>query len=83
MLNENKFFKIVEEKVPHIAKKIAFLWGEPEFNKFMSNLMNDSRNGSRQGFSPEVSTALFQLMLEHDIQYPKFGPSEPSELFRY
>ena len=83
MIKENKYFKIVEEKSPHIAKKIAFLWGEPEFNQVMNNLMNDSRNGSRQGFNAEVSTALFELMLEHDKQFPDFGPSQPGDIFKY
>lgn len=83
MITENKHFKIVQEAAPHIAKKIAFLWGEPEFNKFMSELMKDSRNGTRQGFSIEVSSALFQLMMEHDIQFPDFGPTQPSDEFKY
>lgn len=83
MLKENKHFKIVEEQAPHVAKKVAFLWGEPEFVKFINTLMNDSRNGARQGFNTEVSSALFALMLEHDREFPDFGPSQPSDLFRY
>jgi len=35
-------------------------------------LINDKRDGRRQGFPEDVMVALFRLMQEHDKQFPQF-----------
>ncbi|HXE40048.1 MAG TPA: hypothetical protein VN639_16395, partial [Azonexus sp.] len=69
-LAENDNFKIVDERFPHIGKKLAGLWSSHDFSVFINELFQDTRGGTRQGFPKEVSVALFRLMQDHDRLYP-------------
>lgn len=64
-------FKIVIQCHPHIAKKLKDAWGSCIFSPFINELFRDSRGGTRQGFSKEVSAALFRLHQEHDRLFPE------------
>lgn len=69
--NEN--FSIVDERFPHIGKKLAVMWGSHVFSGFINGLFHDSRGGTRKGFPKEVSVALFRLMQEHDRLFPELA----------
>jgi len=43
------------ENIDHLTQKICLLWGTPELNVFIRELIFDSRNGSRQGLPMEVA----------------------------
>lgn len=51
----------LEEKYPRIMGKIADTWGTPECGEYLSELMLDTRNGSRAGFPPDVAADLLML----------------------
>lgn len=70
-LAENENFKMVNERFPHIGKKLAGLWSSHDFSPFINELFSDTRGGTRQGFPKEVSVALFRLMQDHDRLYPE------------
>lgn len=69
---ENEQFQVVNSCFPHIGKKIEFLWGDKEFNTFLNRLINDTRDGQRQGFPKPVATALLRLSMLHDTEFPQF-----------
>lgn len=70
-LAENENFRIVNERFPHIGKKLAGLWSTYAFSLFINELFRDTRGGTRQGFPKEISVALFRLMQEHDRLHPE------------
>ncbi|HPB91111.1 MAG TPA: hypothetical protein PK372_07865 [Rugosibacter sp.] len=49
------------ESIDHLTKKICALWGSPELNIFVRELIFDSRDGSRQGFPIEIAAELVFL----------------------
>ena len=56
---------------PHLAC-IDEMWGTPQCREFISRLLTDTRGGERRGFDPEHASIIFQLLFEHDRQYPDF-----------
>jgi hypothetical protein len=71
MITENRYFIVVKNRLPHIAKSIELLWGTVEFNKWFDKLMSDTRDGMREGFPIDVSDALLKLSIKHDEDFPK------------
>jgi len=73
MLVTNKDFLIIRERHPLIAQKIEWAWGDQVFYKFFDNSMNDTRGGTRKGFSEEVSNSLLNLYIKHSTEYPRIS----------
>lgn len=48
-----------------ISDNIEFTWGFKECEEYMNKLLNDSRDGNRQGFPPEVGYAIMNLLRQH------------------
>lgn len=65
-------FNVINDRFPHIGKKITFLWGYKELVIYAKNLLNENRDGNRQGFPPEVGAALVNLLYIHDKLFPQF-----------
>ena len=53
-----------EVRFPRIVARINDLWGEPELDDYLDDLMISDREG-RQGFPPEVAVELFRLIAVH------------------
>jgi hypothetical protein len=70
VLSKNQHFKLIYERYPHIGERIKLMWGERECNVYMSELFNDTRGATRQGFPVEIASALFKLMQEHEYRFP-------------
>ena len=49
------------ERLPHVLSKLCQLWGRPECEAYISRLIMDSRDGSRQGLPWEVAMELMFL----------------------
>ena len=49
------------ERLPHVLNKLCQLWGRPECEAYISRLIMDSRDGSRQGLPWEASMELMFL----------------------
>jgi hypothetical protein len=58
-------------RFPHL-RSIEEQWGSLACRRQLMSLMNDTRNGQRQGFPPEHAMTLFRLMLEHDTDFPQY-----------
>jgi len=69
-LSDNEHFKIINAQYQRIGGQLKELWGGPELTGFINNLLQDTRNGARQGFPPDVAAALFKLMQKHDQDFP-------------
>ena len=72
MIDSNEDFVLVNEKFPHIGKKIAVFWGHQECYELFVNLMLDTRDGARQGFPKEIGQALHRLSMLHDEKFPQY-----------
>jgi hypothetical protein len=59
---------IVRAMFPHIAERIGSLWGTKACDAYLDQLLIDER-GNRQGFPPEVATALFRISREHERRF--------------
>jgi hypothetical protein len=68
------------KKYPHIAKKITSLWGTKPCRELLMDLINDSRDGGRSGFTPEIAKIIFALLEKHDSMYPHFDSSVKFEV---
>lgn len=65
-------------RFPHLCS-IEENWGTLACRRQLMSLMNDTRNGQRQGFPPEHALTLFRLMLEHDTDFPQYEePASPA-----
>jgi hypothetical protein len=59
----------IENKFPKIYKALHLLWGEREFNTYISTLFLHDRP-NRKGFPIEVMRDLCELQKEHNKQFP-------------
>ena len=72
MLEQDKDFVLIDNKYPHISSRLKLLWGSKECYNYFGNLLLDTRDGERQGFSNEVASSIYRLSVLHDEQFPKF-----------
>lgn len=59
---------------PHL-RKIEELWGSAQGRALLIDLMEDTREGTRQGFKLEHASIIFSLLIEHDRLFPQFDDS--------
>jgi len=50
------------ERLPHLAARVQALWGQTEFEPYVSRLVMESRDGQRQGLPWDVAQELFFLV---------------------
>jgi len=50
------------ERLPHLAARVQALWGQTEFEPYVSRLIMESRDGQRQGLPWDVAQELFFLV---------------------
>jgi len=54
--------KTALERLPHLAARVQALWGQTEFEPYVSRLIMESRDGQRQGLPWDVAQELFFLV---------------------
>jgi hypothetical protein len=69
---------IIARGFPRIAAKIRELWGKRALDDYFAALVVDER-GSRQGFPPEVLTAILEVGRLHAARYCFTRPMCPWE----
>ena len=74
MLEDLPDFQLVSAQFPHVGRRLAFLWGHPEFVTYTDDLLTDKHGKERQGFPPKVLNALFMLAQEHEKTFPHLKP---------
>ncbi len=58
----------------HIQANLDFTYATKDYRIYINQLLNDSRDGKRQGFPPQVAKHLFYLLQEHDTKFPQYIP---------
>lgn len=76
MITSDENFIILSEAFPDLGRRIEFLWGDSSCRMFIQNLLNDTRDGRRQGFPQSVSMAIIALSLKHDNDFPNLVPTD-------
>ena len=69
-MKEHDEYKVIFDRLPHLARKMLLLWGHPEFDEFVGKLFTDTRDGKRQGLPPDVAAAIFKLHVKHQTEFP-------------
>jgi hypothetical protein len=69
---------IIERGFPRIAEKIKELWGKRALDDYFAKLVVDERGG-RQGFPPDVLTAILEVARLHTAQHRFHRPMCPWE----
>ena len=69
---------IIERGFPRIAGQIREMWGKRALDDYFAKLVVVER-GSRQGFPPEVLTAILEVARLHTAQYRFHRPMCPWE----
>jgi hypothetical protein len=64
---------VIAAGYPRIAERIGILWGTPQLDAYLDQLLIDDR-GNRQGFPPPVVAALLEISGQHQRQYGFGGP---------
>ena len=59
--------KLLAERYPRILERIRALWGTPQIHDYFSDLLLDTRDGSRQGFPFEVAAEIVRLRDLNDL----------------
>lgn len=49
------------ERLPHLATRVQELWGRAEFERYVSHLVMESRDGNRQGLPWDLAQELLFL----------------------
>jgi hypothetical protein len=58
---------------------LELLWGSDMFNEYINNILNDTRDGKRQGFPKPILEALMGLQNTHHRFFPHLiKPSDPT-----
>jgi hypothetical protein len=66
---------------PHITKVIFEKWGTVYLDKYLNNLLTDTRGGTRKGFPFEASNAIFSLITANKLFLSRLGidPSKATD----
>ncbi len=54
-----------------IVNTIYAMWGEPELNEYLSNLLTTQR-ANREGFSSKIFTELNCILAAYQKQFPQY-----------
>jgi hypothetical protein len=55
----------LEERFPRVMDRITDLWESEEIDDYFTDLMMNTRGGTRQGFPPKVASEIFSLSMAH------------------
>jgi hypothetical protein len=64
--------QMLDEKFPHVLEKVVKLWGSPEVEPYITDLLQPGRSGGRfdrEGFPEKAWQEIFQLHQLYDKQH--------------
>jgi hypothetical protein len=74
MINQEEIVSFYE-RYPHIKDRIQLTWGTAQCHRCLIELLNDTRDGERKGFSRLDSKVIFALLDDHDKKFPYYDSS--------
>jgi hypothetical protein len=69
-IKEDFDYLVVNVHFPRIAMGLEIRWGTADFEPYVMDLLNDTRNHTRQGFPKEVYSSLNRILLTHHNLFP-------------
>jgi hypothetical protein len=63
-------FLVIEQKFSRIAVGIKIRWGTADLEPYISELLNDTKGHTRQGFPKDIFDSLQALLLTHHKEFP-------------
>ena len=78
---EDKYPHALEKRFPHIFAKILAWWTFPTMEKYLDELMLDTRGGKREGFPPEVAMEIFNISVIYDKQRKKPASTQAVDMW--
>lgn len=77
MLDDDVRFRLINQRYPHIGKRLLELWETDEVGDYIDKLLGDTRGGSRAGFPEDVVAMLEALRIVHLRLHPR-TPQTPT-----
>lgn len=65
---------------PHITQRITIFWGTNDLDEYLTGLLLDTRDGSRQGFKLSEASAIHRLLTENEILLKTKRPRSGDQL---
>lgn len=75
---KNELFRKINGQFPDIVERTIGLWGTPELDVYLLDLISDQAVHPRAGLTAEHLAALDGLKRVHDAEYPQFIADEQS-----
>jgi hypothetical protein len=63
---DDEDFKKIYSNFEHIGNHMLELCGHPNFDKYISQLINDTRDGTRKGFPDNLGMSIMKVSRLHD-----------------
>lgn len=63
-------YLVIHGQFPRIAMGLEIRWGTKDFEPYVMDLLNDTRDHTRQGFPKEVYSSLSRILLTHHRLFP-------------
>lgn len=71
--DESCYPRALEQQFPRVLKNIVASWDTPNMENYLYELLIDTRNGTRQGFPPEVASDIFNLQKAYRAQHMRMN----------
>ena len=68
-------FELLKDRFPRISNRLTEIWGSKECREELIKLITDTRNGTRQGFPPDIAAAIIRILSMHDAEFPQWNDS--------
>lgn len=69
-LQNDYHYLLVNSRFPKLGLGIELRWGTKELEPYLLDLINDTREHTRQGFPKDIFDALQSLLIYHHKSFP-------------
>lgn len=70
---EQQFTADFLKDFPHITTKIKNLWGTDLCRTYLTSLIMETRDNTRQGFHKDYASTIIQILDKHDLEFPQLA----------
>lgn len=75
MLEIHENYLFLNERYPHVGRRLREAWGTVQFMVEMEELLHNTRNRTRQGFPFEALLAIDGVLELHRLTFPHLHPT--------
>jgi hypothetical protein len=66
----SEHFKVIQRRMPHIAREVEKKWGSAALNNYIAAMMFDTRGDTRAGFPKDIVDALLAISRANEYDHP-------------